>query len=57
MELLGAIFGILLSFAATSLITYGVCWGFGIAFTWKLAIGVWCASMLLKGVLSNNSSK
>ena len=37
-----------LDFALLSLITYLICFCFGIAFTWKLALGIWLIIIAIK---------
>lgn len=37
-----------LDFALLSLITYLICFCFGIVFTWKLALGIWIAIIAIK---------
>lgn len=37
-----------LDFALLSLITYLICFCFGIVFTWKLALGIWLIIIAIK---------
>ena len=37
-----------LDFALLSLITYLICFCFGIAFTWKLVLGIWLIIITIK---------
>lgn len=50
------VFGVLffygLSFGITSALVYGICWAFGIAFTWKLAIGLWFVFIILRSIFN-----
>ena len=39
-----------ISFGLVSLIFYGICWAFGIAFAWKIAVGIWLTYLLLSAV-------
>lgn len=54
MWLLMSILSIVFSFGLNAVIVYGCCWGLGIIFTWKLAIGVWFASMLLRSIFNKS---
>lgn len=42
--------GYAISFGIVSAIFYGICWAFGIAFTWKIAVGIWLTFLLLRAV-------
>ena len=33
-----------------AIIIYGICWAFGISFSFKYPVGVWLASIILKGI-------
>ena len=37
-----------LDFALLSLITYLICFCFGIVFTWKVALGIWLVIVFIK---------
>lgn len=39
-----------ISFGIVSAIFYGICWAFGLAFTWKIAVGIWLTYLLLSAV-------
>ena len=39
-----------ISFGVVSAIFYGICWAFGIVFTWKIAVGIWLTFLLLRAV-------
>lgn len=45
-----------LSFGITSALIYGICWAFGITFTWKLAIGLWFIFLILHSIFNGNVS-
>jgi hypothetical protein len=51
-ELLTEVFAILGTFTIVALMTFLVCYGFDIQFTWQLAIGVFGARCLLKDIFS-----
>ena len=42
--------GYAISFGLVSLIFYGICWAFGLTFTWKIAVGIWLTFLLLRAV-------
>ena len=42
--------GYAINFGLVSLIFYGICWAFGIAFTWKIAVGIWLTYLLLSAI-------
>lgn len=58
MKLLGlilvAVLFELLYLIITSIAVYGVCWAFGLTFTWKIAIGIWIGLGLLKSIFKAN---
>lgn len=39
-----------ISFGIVSAIFYGICWAFGLAFTWKIAVGIWLTYLLFSAV-------
>ena len=39
-----------ISFGITGLIIKGICWAFGFAFSWKLALGIWLILALVGSV-------
>lgn len=41
------------SIACVSALVYGISWAFDFNFSWKLAIGIWLALVLLKLVFPN----
>lgn len=43
-------------FLISALIVKGICWAFGMAFSWKLAIGVWLIISLLQAAFKTNVS-
>lgn len=43
-----------LGFGISSAILYGICWAFGLNFTWKLALGVWLVSIILRSIFKSN---
>ena len=48
------IFG--LDFILTAGILFLICWCFQIAFTWKLAFGIWLITLLLAGIFKARSN-
>lgn len=58
MKLLGFVLSItlifILSFGITSSVVYGICWAFGLNFTWKIAIGIWLVLYILKSIFKSN---
>lgn len=58
MKLLGVVLSIILvfilSFGVTSSVVYGICWAFGLNFTWKIAIGIWLVLYILKSIFKSN---
>lgn len=62
-----AIFGVLIgaivvlglyaiSFGITGLIIKGVCWAFGLTFSWKVAFGIWLIMILVKGLFDGSKN-
>lgn len=41
---------LLISFGIYAIIIYGICWAFGLPFSFKYVVGVWLASIILKGI-------
>lgn len=41
-------------FLISALIVKGICWAFGMTFSWKMAIGVWLIMALLQAVFKSN---
>lgn len=41
-----------LSFFGTALAVWVVCWAFGFAFSWKIAIGIWFVLAILRTVFN-----
>lgn len=39
-----------ISFGITGLIIKGICWAFGLAFSWKLAFGIWLVLALVGSI-------
>ena len=50
-KLLIVIVCIVLSFGITSVLVWGICKCFALAFSWKIACGVWLALWLVRGVI------
>lgn len=46
--ILAVFYGI--SFGITGLIIKGICWAFGLAFSWKLAFGIWLVLALVGSI-------
>ena len=46
--ILAVFYGI--SFGITGLIIKGICWAFGFAFSWKLALGIWLILALVGSI-------
>lgn len=44
-----------LSFGLTALLVKGVCWAFGLAFSLKIAFGVWLILCLIRTVASGGN--
>ena len=45
-----------ISFGITGLIIKGVCWAFGLAFSWRLAFGIWLIMILVKGLFDGSKN-
>lgn len=45
------------SFVLTAGLWYLVCWAFGIAWSWKVSVGVWCALALISSAVKSNIKK
>lgn len=43
-----------LSFGFTSLLLYLACWAFGLAFSWKIAFGVWVVMALIRSCFNSS---
>lgn len=41
---------LVLSFALTSAIIYGICWAFKLTFAWRYAFGIWLILLILRSV-------
>lgn len=50
--ILGIIGVLIFSFGITALLVKGVCWAFGLAFSLKIAFGVWLILLLVRTLLS-----
>lgn len=48
---------IAISFLVNAGLIWVVCWGFGWTFTWKLAVGIYVAEIILKSIFNNVSKK
>lgn len=46
-----------ISFICTAGLVYLVCWGFGIAWSWKISVGVWAALFLIGSAVKTTVSK
>lgn len=46
---------LVLSFLGTALLVKIVCWGFGKAFSWKVAVGIWAILCIARSVFSAGS--
>ena len=42
------------SFAITALLTWGVCWAFGLTFSFKIAFGVWLLLLGARTIFGGN---
>lgn len=51
-KLLTEVFAILWTFTMVTIMTFLVCYGFDVQFSWKLAIGVFGARCLLKDIFN-----
>lgn len=38
---------VILSFGCTFALVYGICWAFGLTFSWKVAFGIWLVLILI----------
>jgi len=45
-----------ISFGITALIFKGICWAFGLIFSWKVAFGIWLIMMLVKGLFDGSKN-
>ena len=45
-----------ISFGITALIFKGICWAFSLAFSWKVAFGIWLIMMLVKGLFDGSKN-
>ena len=50
--ILGIIGLLIFSFGITALLVKGICWAFGLAFSLKIAFGVWLILFLVRTLLS-----
>lgn len=51
LAILGIIIGVVaLSFFLTAGIIAGICWAFSLAFSWKLAVGVYLVLILIRSI-------
>lgn len=41
-----------ISFGITALIFKGICWAFSLAFSWKVAFGIWLIMILVGSIFS-----
>lgn len=48
--ILGIVGAVALSFFITAGIIAGICWAFSLAFSWKLAVGVYLVLVLVRGI-------
>ena len=48
------VLALIASFGITALIVKGVCWAFGLAFSLKIAFGVWLILILARGIFGNS---
>lgn len=37
-----------LSYLAVAALSFGLCWGFSLPWSWQIATGLWCGTVLLK---------
>lgn len=55
------IVGILITFGLSFLISAGliwiVCWAFGLAWSWKLALGLWVVMLLISSAVKSHNSR
>lgn len=45
-----------ISFGITALIFKGICWAFGLTFSWKVAFGIWLIMMLVKELFDGSKN-
>lgn len=50
--ILGIIGLLIFSFGITALLVKGICWAFGLAFSLKIAFGVWLILLFVRTLLS-----
>lgn len=48
--IVGAVLAVALSFLLTAGIIAGICWAFSLAFSWKLAVGVYLVLVLVRSI-------
>lgn len=48
---------IAVSFVFAAGLWYLVCWSFGIAWSWNVSVGVWCALALISSAVKSNIKK
>lgn len=48
--IIGTVLAVALSFLLTAGIIAGICWAFSLAFSWKLAVGVYLVLILIKSI-------
>lgn len=46
-----------ISFGVIALMFFGICWAFGLTFSWKIAVGVWLIISLLVHIFRGGGSK
>lgn len=53
--------GIMITFGLSFLISAGlicvVCWAFGFAWSWKLALGLWVVMLLISSAVKSHNSR
>lgn len=55
--IIGAVLAVALGFLLTAGIIAGICWAFSLAFSWKLAVGVYLVLILIRSITQINVSK
>ena len=45
-----------ISFGITGLIIKGICWAFGLTFSWRLVFGIWLIMILVKGLFDGSKN-
>lgn len=45
---------LIISFSITSGMIWVVCWAFGLAFSWRLAVGIWVVLIILRSIFKSN---